>query len=157
MTSFTDTVKYCFPSPSPVYSTNTDPVIRYDPESEEDQISRGTEKFSIKVMVKSYIVDWLLVVVLWGILFILEHAPGHKREFSLNDISIQHTFAEHERVPPFLLAIFSVGIPLVVLIPISLFVSKTRWDIHNALIGLYGDARASFAEYFRAVWSYWLV
>jgi diacylglycerol diphosphate phosphatase/phosphatidate phosphatase len=30
----------------------------------------------------------------------MNRSPGHKREFSLRDISIQHSFAEHERVPP---------------------------------------------------------
>lgn len=35
-----------------------------------------------------------------GLLAVLNRSPGHKREFSLNDISIQHTFAVHERVPP---------------------------------------------------------
>ena len=35
-----------------------------------------------------------------GSLALMNRSPGHKREFSLNDISIQHTFAEHERVPP---------------------------------------------------------
>jgi hypothetical protein len=35
-----------------------------------------------------------------------------------------------------LLAFISVGIPLLVLLPMSSFVSKTRWDIHNAMIGM---------------------
>lgn len=33
------------------------------------------------------------------LLLAISRAPGYKREFSLKDISIQHTFAEHERVP----------------------------------------------------------
>jgi hypothetical protein len=35
-----------------------------------------------------------------------------------------------------LLAFISIGIPLLVLLPMSSFVSKTRWDIHNAMIGM---------------------
>jgi hypothetical protein len=35
-----------------------------------------------------------------GVLALLNRSPGHKREFSLTDISIQHSYAEHERVPP---------------------------------------------------------
>ena len=35
-----------------------------------------------------------------GILAILNRSPGHKREFSLTDTTIQHSFAENERVPP---------------------------------------------------------
>jgi diacylglycerol diphosphate phosphatase/phosphatidate phosphatase len=35
-----------------------------------------------------------------------------------------------------LLAFVSVGIPLLVLLPMSSFISKTKWDIHNAIIGM---------------------
>jgi len=39
-------------------------------------------------------------VMLRGVLALLNGSPGHKREFSLTDTTIQHSFAEHERVPP---------------------------------------------------------
>lgn len=48
-------------------------------------------------LLQKHIVDKL---IRRGSLALMNRSPGHKREFSLNDISIQHTFAEHERVPP---------------------------------------------------------
>lgn len=35
-----------------------------------------------------------------------------------------------------MLAFFSVGIPLLVLIPISLGVARKGWDLHHGLIGM---------------------
>lgn len=86
------------------------------------------------------------------ILAILNRSGGHKREFSLKDISIQHSFAVIERVPslwvvPFprlpattnhidsSLAIISFGVPLAFLLPISSFVARNAWDVHNAVAG----------------------
>lgn len=37
--------------------------------------------------------DWALVIFLWFFLSWLNTVEGHKREFSLDDKSIQHTFA----------------------------------------------------------------
>jgi hypothetical protein len=48
--------------------------------------------------------------VLWALLSWLNHQPGYKREFSLDrDISIQHTFAVHERVPVSALSTLAVA------------------------------------------------
>ena len=74
-------------------------------------------------VLRSYAPDWILTIVLWQVvattqafvrrnldpthfgclratLALLSRTAGHKREFSLTDITIQHSFAEHERVPP---------------------------------------------------------
>jgi diacylglycerol diphosphate phosphatase/phosphatidate phosphatase len=93
---------------------------------EQDDLSKGVLSLSMANAVRHYLADWVLAAVLWyvesqaqssnhqamacmgidnadsvrGSLALMNRSPGHKREFSLNDISIQHTFAEHERVPP---------------------------------------------------------
>lgn len=36
-----------------------------------------------------------------------------------------------------LLAVISVGIPSLVILPISTLVARSKWDIHNAFIGLF--------------------
>jgi diacylglycerol diphosphate phosphatase/phosphatidate phosphatase len=69
-------------------------------EQEEDDLSRNVVKPTLAAMARSYAPDWILAAVLWGVLAVLNRSGGHKREFSLNDISIQHSHAEHERVPP---------------------------------------------------------
>lgn len=121
MASFQDTLRFCFPQPVPPSRQNgtngrdraTDTASgRQEPED----LGKGTKKLSVAAIVRAYALDWVLVVTMWcvlrsslsdsrrlisrGLLAVLNRSPGHKREFSLNDISIQHTFAVHERVPP---------------------------------------------------------
>ncbi|KAK1922989.1 phospholipid metabolism-related protein [Papiliotrema laurentii] len=104
---------------------------------ERADLAKDIIPFAPLAILRSYAPDWLLAALLWGVLAILNKSGGHKREFSLNDISIQHSHAVHERVPPFLLGIISAGIPLAILVPLSLFIGKSRWDTHNAVIGLF--------------------
>ncbi|WVQ85983.1 hypothetical protein IAT38_008151 [Cryptococcus sp. DSM 104549] len=153
MSILTDTIRFCFPaapigagaSPDlPLYTRNDARAPGRSATAQRAQ--RGNEedgdrvalrmKISLRAVVASYAPDWILALALWGALAILNRSGGHKREFSLNDLSIQHTFAEHERVPPYLLAFISVGVPLLVLVPVSAFISRNSWDIHNSVLGL---------------------
>ncbi|CAE6408382.1 hypothetical protein BN14_00167 [Rhizoctonia solani AG-1 IB] len=49
------------------------------------------------------------------IFYLLDEIEGFKRQFSLTDTSIQHTFAVHERVPPWLLYIVALIAPAVIM------------------------------------------
>ncbi|WWC72489.1 uncharacterized protein I206_106451 [Kwoniella pini CBS 10737] len=144
MAYLVDAVRFLFPaapigrhaSPEvPLYTRNESPVKRFKSLQKEDD-EHGRVKISLKTVIASYAPDWIFTLLLWGLLAILNRSGGHKREFSLNEITIQHSFAVHERVPPYLLAFISVGIPLLVLVPISLFVSRNGWDVHNSVLGL---------------------
>jgi len=124
MTSFADTVRFCFPAAP--YPT-ADLPLQSQPGSGQggqDDLLKGTAKMTSATVMRSYAPDWVLAIVLWyvecllflehapssqefyrrspnrGVLAILSRSPGHKREFSLTDTTIQHSFAEHERVPP---------------------------------------------------------
>ena len=70
------------------------------------------------------------------VLEMLNRIGGHKREFSLTDITIQRPF-KSEHVPPTLLFIISLAIPLGFVIIIGGLVYKSRWDVHNAVLGLF--------------------
>lgn len=112
MSAFSDAVRYCFPaagSSSPSAPLRDVPLTQNGQrrpdavnwgQQEDDDLSRNVVPASIGAVIKSYAPDWLLAAVLWGVLAVLNRSGGHKREFSLNDISIQHSHAEHERVPP---------------------------------------------------------
>lgn len=91
MTSFTDTVRFCFPS-----NSNEDNLFPEDNEHrerngsgeesgrpklgprgssrfirpEEDDLSKGVLAFSFKHAVRSYVADWALAAFLW-------YVPGH--------------------------------------------------------------------------------
>lgn len=119
MASFQETLRFCFPQPVPPSRQNgvnsrDRATETASGRQEPEDLGKGTKKLTLSAIVRAYALDWLLVIAMWcvqtlnmrtptdsrGLLAVLNRSPGHKREFSLNDISIQHTFAVHERVPP---------------------------------------------------------
>jgi len=112
MAAFGDAVRFCFPatgSSSPTDSLQYVPLTQNGTkrpdavnwgQQEDDDLSKNVVPAHIGTIAQSYAPDWILAAVLWGVLAVLNRSGGHKREFSLNDISIQHSHAEHERVPP---------------------------------------------------------
>ncbi|KAH9946069.1 phosphatidic acid phosphatase type 2/haloperoxidase, partial [Epithele typhae] len=67
--------------------------------------------------------------------FGLNFVPGFRREFSLTDTSLMHTFAEHERVPPWLLYVIFAGGPLILMPVINLLSVRSWWDFHSSYLG----------------------
>lgn len=86
-------------------------------------------------LLRSYLPDWVITIVLAGLLAIINNVHGFRREFSLTDTSIQHTYAVHERVPTWLLGILAVLIPALIIVGFSLGISRSVWDLHNGLLG----------------------
>ncbi|KAH8083073.1 phospholipid metabolism-related protein [Filobasidium floriforme] len=85
---------------------------------------------------RSYLPDWFLVVSLWILLSFLERIGGHKRHFSLHDISIQHPLVQPETVGYKLLLFIAFGIPVLFVLLISLGIYRSKWDAHNAVLGV---------------------
>ncbi|OWZ36704.1 PAP2 domain-containing protein [Cryptococcus neoformans C23] len=145
MSSVADAVRFCFPTAPigpeaetdfPLYARNESQLARGKVRHEEEERIASPVQATFKAICASYAPDWIIVFVLWAVLVILDRSGGHKREFSLNDISIQHSFAEHERVPPVLLVFFSIVVPLLVLVPLSSLIARNAWDTHNSVLGL---------------------
>lgn len=86
-------------------------------------------------LLRSYLPDWVITVLLAGVLAIINNVHGFRREFSLTDTAIQHTYAVHERVPTWLLGVLAVLIPALIIIGFSLAISRSVWDLHNGLLG----------------------
>jgi len=70
-----------------------------------------------------------------GIFYALESIPGFKREFSLEDKTIQYPFAEHERVPDWALFIISFVAPLCLLPVLNRLTVRSNWDWHTGTLG----------------------
>lgn len=87
-------------------------------------------------VLRSYLGDWILVIVLWILLGALNRLPGHKREFSLTDITIQYPFT-NEHVPPWLLFAVSLFTPLLFVAMVGGFVYRNKWDVHNGVLGVF--------------------
>ncbi|KAN0062007.1 hypothetical protein ACQY0O_006002 [Thecaphora frezii] len=86
-------------------------------------------------LLRSYLPDWIITILLAGLLALINRVHGFRREFDLNDTSIQHTFAVHERVPMWLLGLTAVIIPALLIATIALGASRSVWDLHNGLLG----------------------
>lgn len=86
-------------------------------------------------LLRSYLPDWIITILLAGLLAIINDVHGFRREFSLTDTSIQHTYAVHERVPTWLLGVLAVLIPALIIVGFSLGISRSVWDLHNGLLG----------------------
>ncbi|KAI0341562.1 acid phosphatase/Vanadium-dependent haloperoxidase [Trametopsis cervina] len=89
-----------------------------------------------RILVLSYATDWLISIALAAGTFGLDHVAGFKREFSLQDRTIQFPFAEHERVPDWALYVIAVGAPVVLLPLINSLTLRSKWDFHVSLLGL---------------------
>ncbi|KAK0526032.1 hypothetical protein OC834_004948 [Tilletia horrida] len=87
-------------------------------------------------VIASYAIDWVGTLVLAGLLAIVNSVDGFRREFSLTDTSIQHTYATSERVPTWLLAVCAFLIPLAIIAAVSLGMRRSVWDFHSAFLGL---------------------
>ena len=125
MTAFNDTVRFCFPGSFNNRDLPYQNPTRSQRNDGDQEVTRGTAKMTFWTVLRSYAPDWTLVVVMWyvllydwrfgsnrfwilgtetlnvvrAILALLNRSAGHKREFSLTDTTIQHSFAENERVP----------------------------------------------------------
>lgn len=87
-------------------------------------------------LIASYLPDWVLTVLTAGLLQIINNVYGFRREFSLTDTSIQHTYATEERISVSLLAVLAFIIPLVIMALVSLGISRSVWDFHAGFLGL---------------------
>ncbi|KAI0093873.1 PAP2-domain-containing protein [Irpex rosettiformis] len=84
----------------------------------------------------SYAVDWVIAIALAVIFFAVEKVPGYKRDFSLQDKTIQYPYAEVERVPNWALAVICFASPAVLLPIINLLTVRSKWDFHISWLGL---------------------
>ncbi|KAF8626207.1 hypothetical protein AX15_004897 [Amanita polypyramis BW_CC] len=98
--------------------------------------SRPMSKERRKKVLWSYGLDWILTIALAAIFFSLDKVDGFRRDFSLQDTSLRHPYAVHERVSNVALYIICFIAPLVLQIIISFLTVRSWWDIHNATLGL---------------------
>ncbi|GAA6063454.1 hypothetical protein JCM10212_002537 [Sporobolomyces blumeae] len=84
----------------------------------------------------SYLPDWILTILLVALIGGLTNSAGYKREFSLSDTSIQHTFAVHERITFGECIVYAGVIPAVLIILTGAIWRRSFWDVHNGILGL---------------------
>ncbi|GAA5872426.1 hypothetical protein JCM8547_000923 [Rhodosporidiobolus lusitaniae] len=83
---------------------------------------------------------WKLVlsitIVLLGVIGYLTNKAGYKREFSLSDTSLQHTYAVEERITFAECIVYAGVVPAVCIILVAVIWRRSFWDLHNGLLGL---------------------
>ncbi|KAJ7470621.1 PAP2-domain-containing protein [Mycena latifolia] len=89
-----------------------------------------------KLLLRSYGPDWVLTLALAAAFFSLDMVHGFRRQFSLEDTSLRHTYAVHERIPNFALYMIAIVAPVVLQALINLLTIRSWWDLHNGLLGL---------------------
>ncbi|KAF3764847.1 hypothetical protein M406DRAFT_43706 [Cryphonectria parasitica EP155] len=112
----------------------------------------GSKRPGGAVIISSYVFDWIVVVVVFGIAAYMNNHEPNRRPFSLEDPNISFPFTEHETVPSWLLITLCTGVPIVVIPIISLlFVPghtvpsstpkaliwrRKLWELHVGWLGL---------------------
>ncbi|KAF9577461.1 hypothetical protein BGW38_007314, partial [Lunasporangiospora selenospora] len=89
-----------------------------------------------KALVRSYFKDWLLVTVVLIAFSIIDQQEPFHRQFSVNDMTIQHPFAKKETIPIWLCLVLAFILPGVIIGAIAIFHRKSYTDLHNGLLGL---------------------
>ncbi|KAJ6630630.1 phosphatidic acid phosphatase type 2/haloperoxidase [Mycena sp. CBHHK59/15] len=100
-----------------------------------EQAPRITNARRCKLLL-SYAPDWLITVALAAVFFSLNNVHGFRRQFSLADTSLRHTYAVHERVPDIALYFIAIAAPVVLQALINLLTIRSWWDLHNGTLGL---------------------
>ncbi|KAL7927413.1 acid phosphatase/Vanadium-dependent haloperoxidase [Trichoderma austrokoningii] len=103
-------------------------------------------------LISSYVFDWIVLIIVTAVGYVLGRITPNKRPFSLVDPDISFPFTVHETVPDWLLFVLSSGVPAVVIIivsiifvpgatvpkntPASLVWKRKLWELHIGLLGL---------------------
>ncbi|KAF8162840.1 phosphatidic acid phosphatase type 2/haloperoxidase [Crassisporium funariophilum] len=100
------------------------------------QKSRPITSVRRKRLLFSYAPDWILTIVLAALFLLLDKVDGYRRVFSLDDTSIRHPYAIHERVPNLALYLIAGVAPFVIMIIVNFITVRSWWDFHNSTLGL---------------------
>lgn len=91
----------------------------------------------LRAVLIQYGLDWVISISLVGLFAGITNSviPGFKREFSLLDTSLQHSFTEHERITFGQDIALAGAVPLVLILAIGgVFIGP--WDVHHGVLGL---------------------
>lgn len=103
------------------------------------KFNRITWGFKSPTFIKWRITDFILIIVLIVLFFVTSQAEPFHRQFYLNDMTIQHPFAEHERVTNIQLGLYSTVIPLSVIIIVALISTcPPKYKLYNTWVSSIG-------------------
>jgi len=83
----------------------------------------------------SYLPDWILTIIVWGLFYLLDKVDGFRQVFSVTDERLAHEYTLHERVPVWLLAVTCGLVPGLVIVLTGLVYRRSFWDAHAGVLG----------------------
>ncbi|KAL7942339.1 acid phosphatase/Vanadium-dependent haloperoxidase [Trichoderma barbatum] len=111
-------------------------------------------------LIASYLFDWIILIVVAGVGYVLGVITPNKRPFSLVNPDISFPFTEHETVPDWLLFVLSCAVPAGIIVvvsiifvpgatvpkntPASLVWKRKLWELHIGLLGLLMSVACGF-------------
>ncbi|KAH6719183.1 PAP2 superfamily-domain-containing protein [Leptodontidium sp. 2 PMI_412] len=126
----------------------------------QSMMSRAKNGGFSKLLVASYIVDWVIIIVSAGVGALLANITPNMRPFSLTNPEISFPHVEHEKVSLVTLACSALAGPAVIIfliclilvpgptvsksIPKSLIWKRKLWEWHTGWLGLALSLAASF-------------
>lgn len=109
---------------------------------QDDRINRitlGLDKHPILAQLSRWkFADLLYIGVLFVLYFVVYWIEPFQRQFYVNDLTISHPFAEHERVPVGALFFYSTWVPISLIAIIGIIITKPKNKIYVTYISLVG-------------------
>ncbi|RKP14015.1 phosphatidic acid phosphatase type 2/haloperoxidase [Piptocephalis cylindrospora] len=84
----------------------------------------------------SYLIDWLVVLMMAIAWFLIGNIPPFQRKFSIQDKTIMYPHAYHETVTSVHLGLICFLLPIVAITLVALLVRRSSWDWHVGILGL---------------------
>ncbi|KAF9922041.1 hypothetical protein FBU30_007883, partial [Linnemannia zychae] len=90
-----------------------------------------------KALFWSYGKDWALVIIVLAVFTFIDSLEPFHRQFSVDDVTIQHPYAKKETVPIWLCFVLAFILPGIIIGSIAILHRKSYTDLHNGLLGLF--------------------
>lgn len=105
-----------------------------------NRVSLGLDRFALyPVFAKWRVGDVLLIPVVFLLnSYLYYFTAPFERQFVISDITINHPFAEHERVPNEMNMIYSLAIPVVVIIVVTAILGDPKHRFYLGYISILG-------------------
>lgn len=88
--------------------------------------------------------DVLLLVLLFVLYPIVYKLEPFQRQFYVDDLTISHPFAEHERVPVGALFFYATAVPAIVITGVSILITKPKHKVYVTFVSVLGALLSVF-------------
>lgn len=121
-------------------------------DSPDGMVAMAGRKKGGWVLALSYVLDWIILIIVGVVGLILNNITPNKRPFNLEDPNISFPFTEKETVPFWLAGVVNTALPVVAIaiialvfvpgatvpkgVPRSLIWKRKLWELHQGWLGL---------------------